>query len=254
MHAANKPTSALRRRARRVVLFALRTKPPWWGSAGLWVGVGMILMLAAMLSWSLMVFNTRIASYPFSFAQQADGSWQFNAQGPGPCLMFMTNCIYSEIPGAIRCDCMVGVYVADGGPYPPGGLTVDDVKALRVRGSQQILQDMSPALVGTSEADHRMARNLLGGIISGRRNYSAGPLVSARPYLLALGLLFFIPGAIVGNTRYYLRLGYKRRLELGIKGICPRCKYSLAGLETPTCPECGLDLPTDAEESRRGIF
>ena len=33
---------------------------------------------------------------------------------------------------------------------------------------------------------------------------------------------------------------------------CPLCAYSLNGLETPVCPECGLDLDGPGRRIRRG--
>jgi hypothetical protein len=50
--------------------------------------------------------------------------------------------------------------------------------------------------------------------------------------------------------------GGERRLVVLLvraKGVCPRCQYLLTGLEAPTCPECGLDLLADSEESRQGV-
>jgi hypothetical protein len=232
------------------MLFALETKPPWWGRAGLWAGAGVLLVLLGMTPWALMLSTMRPINYPFSYARQDDGTWKFDAQGPGPCLMFMTNGTYARIPGASRCDVWIGVYVKDGGSYPPVGLTVDDVKEMRKTGSQRILDDL--AAVGTSE-EQRMAKDVLGMIIRGQKQETAGPLMALRPFLVGLGVVLLIPGAIVGNLRRHLLRGYARRVAAGVKGTCPRCEYPMEGLSDPVCPECGLDIPRDMRESREEL-
>ena len=62
---SNKPTSALRRCTRRG-LFALQTKPPWWGRGGLWAFAGMLFILTATMSWTLLIASTQTVNYPFS--------------------------------------------------------------------------------------------------------------------------------------------------------------------------------------------
>jgi hypothetical protein len=233
------------------MLFALDTKPPWWGRAGLWAGAGVLLGLLGILPWALTLSTMRPVSYPFSYALQNDGTWKFGAQGPGACMMFMTDGTYAAIPGASRCDVWLGVGVKNGLPFPPAGLTVDDVKAMRRSGSQQILDDL--AADGAPEEQQRIAKAVLGMIIRGQKQESAGPLMALRPFLVGLGVMLLIPGAIVGNLRRQLLRGYEQRLASGAKGICPRCEYPMRGLSEPVCPECGLDVPRDMRESREEV-
>ncbi len=37
----------------------------------------------------------------------------------------------------------------------------------------------------------------------------------------------------------------------GTRGVCPRCGYSLEGLTTTVCPECGTDAIAYLKAARR---
>jgi hypothetical protein len=208
-------------------------------------------VLLGVMPTTFMIMTMQPVNCPFSYARQDDGAWKFNAQGPGPCLMFMTNGTYYGIPGAHQCDAWLGVYVADGGPFPPAGLTVDDVKALRKSGSQQVLEDMAAA--HAPEDQQRAARAVLGMIIRGQKEERGGALLLLRPYLVGLGVALLFLAAVVAKVRLKRRRGYERRLALGASGICPRCEYEMEGLEEGVCPECGLDVSHDVRESREKL-
>jgi hypothetical protein len=56
----------------------------------------------------------------------------------------------------------------------------------------------------------------------------------------ALGLLVGIAAWILGLRWMFRRC--KRRARY-IKGLCPGCGYSMEGLDSSTCPECGGQMP-----------
>jgi predicted RNA-binding Zn-ribbon protein involved in translation (DUF1610 family) len=84
-----------------------------------------------------------------------------------------------------------------------------------------------------------------------QRHYATGPLIAARPFLVALGAAALFPALAVGFTRQVMRIRHFNWVKTAESGRCPRCGYSLTGLGIESiCPECGLDIIQRVRRSR----
>lgn len=66
-------------------------------------------------------------------------------------------------------------------------------------------------------------------------NVAMGVLVLIAP----LAIIRFVIESVAESRR-------DRRLQRLRRGVCPKCEYSIAGLQQESCPECGEFIPRDA--------
>jgi len=73
-----------------------------------------------------------------------------------------------------------------------------------------------------------------------RRSFGLGTCVRVLP-LIPIARGFLIDSLFWGvlSVPLWIGLGALMRWNRLRRGLCPRCAYSLAGLPSPTCPECG---------------
>ncbi len=97
---------------------------------------------------------------------------------------------------------------------------------------------------GRDTAGHMHGRRPINAIYSSQKH--AVPGVHALPFVVNMVILA-IPIELM-----WFGLGQLRHRQRKREGCCVRCSYSLVGLASPVCPECGEKIVRDAGESAEG--
>lgn len=230
------------------LLHILNPRAPWWARARLWLLVGLLLSGA----WLVLSRGTHEGGHggTFTWVRQASGEWTLGWFGPGCTaelefhgIAYRTHGVgwskwkTSVIPPLMRRSL----------PSTPNPGRADR-ESFRRQGWQRAIDQM---MSNGAKTDDLVGYTLLR---DGLREYASGPLLAPLRILTILAPSVVALTLAVGLLRTLVRIGHRDRLRRIAQSRCPRCDYSLQGLPCRnTCPECGLGILADTEDSLRAL-
>jgi hypothetical protein len=219
---------------RRILLFVLDTRPPWWGRSGVWLAAAMALLLVVIGTQG----ERQSGGWSVSCGRISGGPWLLNDVPFGAVdeVAFPVVVIHQRGPGWERWDLAEPHAHVVKGCAGSSVLTHDEERSLFVQAFDE--REKGNNRAGLTTPDQAIIMRL---VHSGQTTEIHGLFYWVRAAARLVGFALLVLALLMWEARRLLRLGYKARLAALKNSCCPKCGYSLIGLDAQErCPECGL--------------